>query len=72
MRQIVLRYGIGSGLILVALFAVTLPLCMNGTIDHSETVGYSAMVLAFLLVFFGVRSYRENVGGGSIRFGKAF
>ena len=72
MRQIVLRYGIGSGLILVALFAVTLPLCMNGTLDHSETVGYSAMVLAFLLVFFGVRSYREKVGGGAIRFGKAF
>lgn len=30
------------------------------------------MVLAFLLVFFGIRSYRDNVGGGKISFGRAF
>ncbi len=30
------------------------------------------MVLSFLLVFFGVRSYRETVAGGAIGFGKAF
>jgi hypothetical protein len=29
-------------------------------------------VLAFLLVFFGIRSYRENVSGGYISFGRAF
>src|SRR5205085_11282446 len=30
-----------------------------------------SMVLAFLLVFFGVRSYRDNVAGGTVRFGRA-
>jgi hypothetical protein len=30
------------------------------------------MVLAFLFVFFGIRSYRDNVAGGAIGFGKAF
>ncbi len=30
------------------------------------------MVLSFLLVFFGVRKYRDTVGGGAIGFGKAF
>jgi hypothetical protein len=30
------------------------------------------MVLAFLMVFFGVRSYRDNVAGGSVTFGRAF
>jgi hypothetical protein len=30
------------------------------------------MVLAFLLVFFGIRAYREETGGGAIRFGTAF
>ena len=30
------------------------------------------MVLAFLMVYFGVRSYRDNVAGGTIRFGRAF
>ena len=28
-------------------------------------------LLAFLLVFFGIRSYRDNVGGGTISFGRA-
>ena len=36
------------------------------------TLGYTAIVLSFLLVFFGIRSYRDNVGDGQISFGKAF
>lgn len=74
MKKIVLRFGLASGAILVAISAVMLPLCMNGTIDfdNSELLGYSAMVLSFLLVFFGVRSYRDNVAAGAIGFGKAF
>ena len=74
MKKIVIRYGLASGAILIALSAVLIPLCLNGTInfDHSEVLGYSAMVLSFLLVFFGVRSYRDNVAGGTISFGKAF
>ena len=35
-------------------------------------VGYTSMVLSFLLVFFGIRSYRENVGNGEITFLRAF
>lgn len=30
------------------------------------------MVAAFLLVSFGIRSYRDTVGGGTVRFGRAF
>ena len=73
MQKIVLRYGLWSGVILIALSAVMLP-CMNGTVDfnHGEVVGYTSMVLAFLMVFFGVKSYRDNVGAGAISFGKAF
>jgi len=73
MKKTVLTYGLISGSILVVLMAITIPLCM-GKIDFvfSEIFGYTTMVLAFLLVFFGIRSYRENVGGGAITFGKAF
>ena len=35
-------------------------------------IGYTTMVIAFLLIFFGVRSYRDNVAGGTVRFGRAF
>ncbi|HKI02730.1 MAG TPA: DUF4199 domain-containing protein [Thermoanaerobaculia bacterium] len=74
MQKIVLRFGLAAGAILVTLMTVTVPLYMTGTIDfdHGQTIGYSSMVLSFLLVFFGVRSYRDNVGAGTISFGKAF
>jgi hypothetical protein len=74
MQKIVLRFGLASGCVLVAISSIMMPLCLNGTIDfdHSEVLGYSSMVLSFLLVFFGVRSYRDTVAGGAIGFGKAF
>lgn len=74
MKTTVLRFGLASGAVLVVMGAVTLPLCMNGVIDFDsqEIVGYSAMVLAFLFVFFGIRSHRDGAGGGTITFGKAF
>ena len=74
MTRTVLRFGLASGAVLAAMTAVMLPLCMNGVIDFefNEVIGYSAMILAFLLVFFGIRSYREGAGGGAIGFGKAF
>ena len=66
MQSIVLKHGLIAGGILIVAFAVTLPLGV-----HSEVVGYTSMVLAFLLVFFGIRAYREELGG-AIGFGKAF
>ena len=74
MKKIVWTFGLIAGAILGGMTAVMVPLGMNGTVsfDHSEIVGYTVMVLAFLLVFFGIRSYRENVAGGTITFGKAF
>ena len=30
------------------------------------------MVLAFLLVFFGIRSFRDDAGGGAITFARGF
>jgi uncharacterized protein DUF4199 len=74
MQKIVLRFGLASGVILMTLSSVMLPLCMNGVInfDHSEILGYTTMVLSFLLVFFGIRRYRDTVGGGAIGFGRAF
>jgi len=74
MKTTVIKFGLISAAILVCLAAITTPLCLNGTLDFdkSELLGYSEMVLAYLMVFFGVRSYRENQGGGAITFGRAF
>jgi len=63
MQRIVLRFGFASGVILALVSSVSLTLCMRGNLDFasSEIVGYTAMVLSFLMVFFGIRSYRDNV-----------
>ena len=71
MKKIVLTFGLISGAIMAAMMSGTMLVVRNIGFDKAEIVGYAGMVLAFLLVFFGIRSYRENVGGGTISFGRA-
>jgi hypothetical protein len=71
MKKIVLTYGLIAGAMLSAMMLATVPF-MEKIGDYGELIGYSTMVLAFLLVFFGVRSYRDNVRGGTVGFGRAF
>ena len=70
MKKIVLTFGLISGAILAAVMLVTIPFHDAIGWDRSMLVGYTTMVLAFLLIFFGVRSYRDKVGGGTVRFGR--
>ncbi|MEO7962899.1 MAG: DUF4199 domain-containing protein [Gemmatimonadaceae bacterium] len=35
-------------------------------------IGYASMVAASLLIYFGVRRYRDSIAGGSVSFGRAF
>ncbi len=71
MKRIVLTFGLIAGAILSMVLAATAPFAEEIGFDRGMVVGYAAMVLAFLLIFFGVRSYRDNVGG-SVSFGRAF
>jgi len=71
MKKIVLTFGLISGAIVSALMLATVPFMHRIGMNGGMVLGYTTMVLAFLLVFFGIRSYRENVGGGRISFGRA-
>lgn len=71
MRKIVLTFGLIAGAILSAMMLVTLPFLEQIGFDKGEIIGYTTMVLAFLMVYFGVKSYRDNVAGGSVTFGRA-
>lgn len=71
MKKIVWTFGLISGAIMAVFMAATLPFMGDHGVS-SLIVGYAGMVAAFLLVFFGVRSYRDNVLGGQIGFGRAF
>jgi uncharacterized protein DUF4199 len=72
MQKIVLTFGLIAGAILAAMMFATLPFMDQIGFDKSMVIGYTTMVLAFLMVFFGVKSYRDNVAGGSVGFGRAF
>ncbi len=73
MKKIILTYGLIAGVIFTAFMFGARPLWKNGTItfDNGELVGYTSMVIALSLIFFGVKSYRDNHLAGIIKFGKA-
>ena len=71
MKKIVLTYGLISGAVIAALMFATLPFHDSIGFDYGHYVGYSEMLVAFLLVFFGVRAYRDNVSDGHISFLRA-
>ena len=72
MKKIVLTFGLIAGGILAAMMLLTIPFMDEIGFDRGQFVGYTTMVVAFLLIYFGVRSYRDNVAGGTVRFGRAF
>ncbi len=73
MKRTVLIFGLISGAISSLMMFLYLPLINRGTINHSNgaVLGYTAIFLSFVLVFFGIRAYREN-HGDAISFGRAF
>jgi hypothetical protein len=70
MKRTVLTFGIISGVISAALMLGMLAVIDKIGFDQGTILGYTAMVISFLMVFFGIRSYRENVGGGKISLGR--
>lgn len=72
MKHTVIKYGLISGALISVMMMLTMPFHDQiGFGAVGMAVGYTTMVLAFLLVYFGVRSYRDNVGGGTVKFGRA-
>jgi MFS family permease len=72
MKRIVLTFGLIAGAVMASLMVIALIYQDEIGFDRGAVVGYTSMVLAFLMVFFGVKSYRDNVAGGHVTFGQAF
>lgn len=76
MKKNIIIHGLIAGLIVSSLMLYTmtnLSYC-EGNVDFgtSMLIGYASMIIAFSLVFVGIRNFRNNQGNGSISFGKAF
>lgn len=76
MTKNIIIYGLISGVIVstIMLFSMNYLSHCEGNVDYgvSMLIGYASMLIAFSLVFVGIRNYREKYNGGTISFGKAF
>ena len=65
MTKIVLIFGLISGAIAGGLMWILMGTVNTGSIDFDNGMiwGYATMIIALSLVFFGIKSYRDNHGG---------
>lgn len=70
MKKTVLIFGMISGGVSSAMMVATLPFVNSLGFDKAEIIGYTTIVLSALVVFFGVRSYRDNAAEGQFGFGR--
>lgn len=72
MKKIVLVCGLIGGLISVAWYIFSEQVFkLDMSMNERLFFGYASMVLAFSLIFVGVKNFRDNYNGGVISFGKA-
>ena len=72
MKKTILIFGLISGAIVSLLMTLSLFFADRIGFGHSEFLGYTLIVLSLLLVYFGIRSYRDNFSQGQITFTRAF
>ena len=65
MTKIVVIFGLISGAIAAALMWILVGVVQTGAVDFDNAMmwGYATMIIALSLVFFGIKSYRDNNGG---------
>lgn len=76
MKKNTIVYGLTAGIIVSILMLSTVNYISHceGSVDYgtSMLIGYASMLIAFSLVFVGIRNYRDKYNEGIISFGKAF
>lgn len=76
MKRNIIIYGLIAGIVvsILMLFTVNYISHCEGNVDYdtSMLIGYASMLIAFSLVFVGIRNYRDKYNAGVISFGKAF
>lgn len=76
MQKNIIIYGLIGGIVVsvLMLFSVSYLSHCEGNVDYdtSMLIGYASMLIAFSLVFVGIRNYRDKYNEGVISFGKAF
>src|SRR6185312_303813 len=76
MKKNIIIYGLIAGIVVSVLMLSSVNYFSHceGNVDWNTSmlIGYASMLLAFSLVYVGIRNYRDKYNGGVISFGKAF
>src|ERR1700691_5820521 len=72
MRKIIVTFGLISGAISSLMMIALVTFGGRIGFDRGAIIGNTSIVLSFLMVFFGIKTYRENIGNGEITFSTAF
>jgi len=73
MRKIILTYGLISGAIITTFTLISMYISYRSAeLSGSMVLGFSAMIIAFSLIFPAVKKFRDQHLKGQITFGKAF
>src|SRR5262249_43136909 len=72
MKKTVLTFGLIAGAMISVLMGGSLLLADKIGADHMMALGYTIMLATFLLIYFGIRSYRDSTLAGQISFWRAF
>src|SRR5688572_15477661 len=75
MQKNIIIYGLTAGIVvsILMLFNINyISHSVNVDYNTSLLLGYASMLIAFSLVYVGIRNYRDKYNGGVISFGKAF
>ena len=74
MTRTILVFGLIGGSIIVLLVWLMLAIAGGGDnivgFENSHYVGYGVMIAGLSMIFFGIKSFRDNYGGGKISFWK--
>ncbi len=75
MKKNILVYGLIAGVVVSTFMLISMNYYSHceGSVDYetSMLIGYASMLVAFSLVFVGIRNYRDKFNQGAITFGKA-
>ncbi len=76
MTKNIIIYGLIGGIVVSVLMLFTthyVSFCAgNVDYDTSMLIGYASMLIAFSIVYVGIRNYRDKYNDGVMSFGKAF
>ncbi|PBQ33431.1 DUF4199 domain-containing protein [Sphingobacteriaceae bacterium] len=73
MKKNVIVCGLIGGLIISIGMIIGASLCeKNANYEASMLLGYATQIVAFSLIFVGIKNQRDKINGGSISFGEAF